>query len=755
MRRALTAVLIGGFLFACSSSTPPEDQTPEGPDVPGGVDPSDPLEQNAEGAALYAEMCESCHGEVGEGGIGPVLSGSALGLDGLRSAIDTRMPESDPGRCTGECADKIARFVREALDPAALSCDSVGASPRRLRLLTRREYRNTVRDLFAALGETGSTCQRATDCEFRESCDGGVCLATPCNRHVFVYDPQGQNLGSVHVAGSFNDWPGSRTEGGLPLTFDSASGLWIGDFPLPQGTHQYKLVIDDGGRWIVDPRSPTTVPDGFGGSNSVVELSCANGGDSGFDPAADLPVETRPEGYAFDNNADAALVTAGHVDAYLEAASAIAERAAARADEVVGCDFRGDPNGCADQVIGELGTRAFRRPLLDDERGRYRMLFDQGNAGGGFSAGLDAVVHALLSSPNFLYRSEIGESVGNGLYQLTAYEMATALSYTFWATAPDRELLEAAASGELDDNVGVERHARRLLADPRSREVVGVFAKQWLSADKISTIDKNSALFPEFADLREDLERETEEFVSYVVFESSGTLQELLTADYTFANDRLAALYGLAAPGGDTLRKVNYQGQRLGILGHGSVLGATSHSDQTSPIRRGLFVRGRLLCQDLPPPPPDAGAVPSVDPTATTRERFRQHTDDPVCASCHQYIDDVGFGLESFDPIGRFRTSENGQTIDSSGNLNDVDRLGSGSDAPFSTLPQLANILAESSAPRSCFVRQYYRFARGFEETLFNRCARLWLEQRFADANSDVRELMIATVLAPDFRYRR
>jgi hypothetical protein len=256
--------------------------------------------------------------------------------------------------------------------------------------------------------------------------------------------------------------------------------------------------------------------------------------------------------------------------------------------------------------------------------------------------------------------------------------------------------------------------------------------------------------------MRAALEAETRRFVQHVVFDGPGTLDELLTADYSFMNAAVTGYYGLPAPGGDGFVKVPYGGvPRAGLLGHASVLAVHAHSDQTSPIRRGLMVRRRLLCEELPPPPPDAGGVPDVDPDATTRERFAQHTEDPVCASCHRYIDGIGFGFEHFDAIGRFRDREAGQAIDATGDLNDVERLGSGTSAPFATLPDMARTIAGSDAAPACFVRQYYRFARGFRETLAERCARLALEARFREAGGDVRELMIGAVTLPDFLVRR
>lgn len=698
---------------------------------------------SSKGAALYREMCQSCHGEIGEGGLGPKLLDTARSHGELRKSIEDRMPANNPGQCAGDCATEVATFIKEGLTTSALRCDAVPPAPRRLRLLTRREYRATVRDLFGARAPAMS-CARATDCAFREICDDGSCELSPCDAQTFVFDPQGRTLASVHVAGSFNGWAGTVAGGGLPLAYSAATGLWAGAFALGEGDHQYKLVLDER-EWIADPRAPATAPDGFGGSNSAFALSCTGG--EARDPIAALPAENRPSGFPFDTDADSALVTASHVDAYLAAAEHVADQAVTAVAELHPCDWAGDRARCEGELVETMGRRIFRRTLTGDELARYRGLAASG------TDGLAVALHAMLISPHFLYRSELGERAGEG-YRLTPDEIATALSYTLIGTTPGDELLDAAAAGELADRAGIERHARLLLADPRARDQLGELVLQWTGGEGVLTADKRADLFPGFDDAtRRALAAETRRFAAHVVFDGSGRFDELLTADYTMLDATSAAFYGVPLPPGG--RVAHADGRRAGVLGHASLLASTAHSDQTSPIRRGLLIRRNFLCQELPPPPPFAGGVPDVDPAATTRERFAMHTANAVCASCHRYIDDLGFGFEHFDPIGRWRTSEHGKPIDAAGNLNDVERLGTGTDAPYASLPELAADIAGSDAARSCFTRQYLRFARGQRETLAQRCGRLWLEERFAAAGNDVRELVVQAVLAPDFVERR
>ena len=698
-----------------------------------------------------------CHGEIGEGGLGPVLLDTSMTIADLTEAIDERMPDGSTDECRGDCASTLATFVREQLTSSALACTEVAPSPRRLRLLTRREYRNTVNDLFGGAQPTPPTCASELQCGFRDDCDSGVCRPNSCTAHTFVFDPQGQSHGSVHVAGDFNGWPGTVAAGGWPMAYDGGTGLWTLQRDLGEGSHLYKFVLDET-TWIADARNPDSVDDGFGGQNSVLELSCAGGGGGGgdagfdFDPAGRLPSESRPPGFFYDNNADAAQITAAYMDSYLDAAGDIAETAEISA--LVPCDPAvGDAN-CARSFATTFGARAFRRPLTDDEIARYRDLVTGAST---FTDGVRVAVRAFLASPHFLYRSEVGTAQGGGTYRLTDHEVASALSYMFWGTMPDEELLEAAARAELAGTEGIEAQARRLLDDPRSRDTVAAFAAQWLGAENIHTVDKNGGLFPEFDDaMRQAMADETAQLFNHVIFDSTHTYEELVTANYSFVDDQLAQVYGMPAPGTGALTRQDYpDATRAGFLAHGSVMGTTAHSDQTSPIRRGLFIRQRVLCQELPPPPADAATVPQIDPNATTRERFRQHTADPRCSGCHQYIDDLGFGFENFDAIGRYRTSENGMPIDSSANMNDVERLGSSTSAPFASLTELGQTLATSESAKSCFVRQYYRFARGFRETLTERCARLWIEDWFAQSGGDIREMMIAVATSPDFTLRR
>jgi hypothetical protein len=637
--------------------------------------------------------------------------------------------------------------------PPAETCDAQSTQypARQLRLLSRREYRATVRDLLSV---SKTPCATDQDCDLAtESCTQGSCATDPCDVHTFLFDPGAMTPATVVVAGSFNTWAATASQGGWPMSYDPARHLWAAKRQLANGSYDYKLVLD-GAQWLTDPTNPAHDPDGFGGENSVLVVSCAAGQASPAlgDPTATFPIENRPQGYFYDDSGPAGLVSDVHVTEYLSAAQSLAAYAVSDVGSLLPCSAQ-DP-GCPAQFVQSFGKRAFRRPLSTNEVAKYVGLI---GAQASLGDGLKIAIAAMLSSPSFLYRSEIGALDASGFYRLSGYEVASALSYLFWGTMPDAQLFQAADHGDLDQPAGIEQQARRMLADPRSREIIGLFALQWLGAEDVVDAIKQPAMFPEFDDdVRRAMAEETKQFVEYVVFDSSHRFDELLTAGYTFANDKLAAIYGIDGVRGSTLARVDLSGApRSGFLTQGSVLATYAHSDQSSPIRRGVFVRERLLCEQLGVPPPNAGMLPPVDPNGTARDRFSQHSAAPGCRGCHALIDPIGFGFEQFDAIGRFRTTDNGHPIDPSGDLTDLEGIGSGTHAPFQTVPELAQIIAGSQAARSCFTKQYVRFARGVLEAPEDRCAIQGIESAFEASGWDVRELIIAVVKSPGFVWRR
>ncbi len=695
-----------------------------------------PVGDVVQGETLYKELCASCHGPRGQGGVAPSLRDFSRGEATLTRIIDERMPLGAPDKCNGECPPSIAKYILASFKGEIVCEASPPAARRGLRMLTRRELEATVTDLLG-LASSAAPGTPAT-----------------CGVIPFTYDPKGRNVTRVHVAGSFNGWPATLAAGGYPLaktgqTFALAKAL-------PNGNHAYKLVLDES-EWITDPTNPRRGPDGFGGENSLVDVQCpAPGGTGGVSTDGVLeeafrgyPKESRPDGFAFDDHGPSRVQSASTSEAVFRMAKVLADRA--DMPKLMACGAGATPETCAKDFVGRFGKRALRRPLTADEQKRYEALALSGTDR---TKGARLALRAMLFAPTFGYRSELGEKQPDGRFTLTPWEVASALSYAVVGTLPDDALFAAAERGDLASKAGREREARRLLATPRAREHLGTFALQWLGAEKIAEVDKQASIFPDDSPaLRASMREETKRFFTHVVFDGTHRTGELFSAKYTFVDDKLAKHYGMSAPTAPFARSEYPDGLRAGVLGHASVLGTNAHSDQSSPIRRGLFVRRNLLCQEFPAPPPNAGGVPKVDPAATTRERFAQHTSNAFCASCHQHIDPVGFGFERFDALGKVRDSENGKPIDAKGDMTDVERLGAGTHAPFANLSELGKTLSESRAAEACMVKQLYRFTRGAKED--DVCVTRPYEVRFGERGGDIRELLVDLVTADDFTVRQ
>ena len=388
-----------------------------------------------------------------------------------------------------------------------------------------------------------------------------------------------------------------------------------------------------------------------------------------------------------------------------------------------GADAGGDPRAaeaaCARRILGTLARRAYRRPATEADVATLLAFYAAGREDGGFDGGIQRALTRLLVDPEFLFRLEIdapGTEPGTA-YRLSELELASRLSFFLWSSIPDDELLDAAAVGRLRDPATLEQEVRRMLGDRRSDALVKNFVAQWLHLRNMNRVAPDVSRFPEFDDnLREAFARETELLVASELRADRG-VADLLTADYTFVNERLARHYGIPGVYGSRFRRVDLgagaPGGRGGLLGHASILTVTSHATRTSPVLRGKWVLENILGAPPPPPPDD---VPALDentpgePHRSVRERLEQHRANPVCASCHARMDPLGFALESFDGIGRWRAADDGGPLDTSATLPD----GTAFDGPA----ELRALLAER---REAFVRTVaarmltYALGRGLE----------------------------------------
>ena len=337
-----------------------------------------------------------------------------------------------------------------------------------------------------------------------------------------------------------------------------------------------------------------------------------------------------------------------------------------------------DAEACAREVLSALARRAYRRPVTSDDLDTLLQFYRQGHdQSGGFEAGIRVALTRLLVDPDFLYRTETDPlDGGSGApYRLSDIELASRLSFFLWSSIPDDELLTLAEQGRLSDDAVFERQVRRMLADERASALVTSFGAQWLFLRNLRMVSPDSFEFPEWDDdLREAMATETELFLESQRRENR-PLGELLTADYTFVNERLARHYGLSDVYGSHFRRVALSDdRRAGLLGHASILTVTSFPNRTSPVVRGKWLLENMLGMPPPAPPPDVPELPENEQgeaPRTIRERLEQHRRNPVCASCHATMDPLGFALEPFDAIGRWRTTEDGQPVDARGALID------------------------------------------------------------------------------------
>ncbi len=443
------------------------------------------------------------------------------------------------------------------------------------------------------------------------------------------------------------------------------------------------------------------------------------------------------------------------IDAYEQSARAVVEAAATAGTLAnwLACDpaVQGD-DVCMEQVVGSFGRRAWRRPVTDEEVQRYAAVGITAAADlGSFELGMQEAVAALLQSPHFLYQVEVGEPDPDDPSRrlLTQYELASRMSFFLVDTVPDAELLDDADAALLATPDGIRDAAVRLLERPRARASLGEFFGEAWRLRNLEGLPKDQSTFPQWTpELSQAMRAETLALVEDVAWTRDADFREVFTADYTFANAQLGFHYGLpgAAELGDAHTMVPLGGidGRGGVFGHAAFQSLLAHVSSTSPTLRGKFVLENVLCRTVPPPPPGVVTdLPVPEPGMTMRERLQQHQTDPTCAGCHGLIDPIGFGLENYDGIGRFRTEDNGSPIDASATLDGVS---------FDRAAGLGALVAESPESASCLVRNLYRQATGHIETEGEEVAIVDIEAAFVDSGHRMQALLVEIVASPAFR---
>ncbi|WP_437520026.1 DUF1592 domain-containing protein [Sorangium sp. So ce726] len=419
----------------------------------------------------------------------------------------------------------------------------------------------------------------------------------------------------------------------------------------------------------------------------------------------------------------------------------------ARRDQFIGCTPSGAENdACVRGFIEALGLRAWRRPLEAAEVDRLAAVAAKA------ATELESAVEgarwatvALFASPNFLYRPELGAPSADGSLRLTGYEMASRLAFLVWNSLPDQELLDQAASGGLGTVEGIRAAATRLLEAPAGREAVGAFAEEYMRLDRISTQAKDTALFPEYSPaLQAAMVRDMRGTWEVLAFDDRTSALDLFSTTKAVVNTELAQLYGIDAAGLSSsafeVRSLPADGPRVGILSKAGFLSQFANQKEGSPTLRGRFMRDALMCTPIPPPPGDVALElpePPADKPLTKRQRLEIHRTEPACAGCHSYMDPLGLPLETFDAIGRFRTTDHGLPIDPSGEFDGV---------PVADARALGVTLSSSASVAECLVRKYYTYAAGHEERDVDERVLDALTASFEGSGYKLRELVLDVV---------
>jgi hypothetical protein len=424
----------------------------------------------------------------------------------------------------------------------------------------------------------------------------------------------------------------------------------------------------------------------------------------------------------------------------------------ARRSEFIGCTPSGEPDdACLRGFVQTLGRRAWRRPLEDAELARLMTLAMTARTE------LDSPIEgarwatvALFTSPNFLYRPELGARATDGSLHLTGYETASRLAFLVWNSLPDQQLLDEAASGTLGTADGIRAAATRLLDTPAGREAIGAFAEEYMRLDRIATQAKDPRLFPEYgAALQAAMARDMRETWELLAFDDETSALDLFSTPKVVVNAELAQLYGLDAAGLTSssfeVRSLPADGPRIGILGKAGFLSQFANQKEGSPTLRGKFMRDALMCSPIPPPPGDVDVVldePPADAPLTKRQRLEIHRTAPACANCHAYMDPLGLPLETFDAIGRYRTTDHGLPIDPSSEFDGQ---------PVADARELGQTVGASLAVARCLVRKYYSYAVGHEERDVDGTVLNTLAASFQASGFKLRELVLELVVHEAF----
>ena len=665
---------------------------------------SAPAAHSAEPVSLTEQFCVGCHNESSRTG-GVSLQGldpstpeahPAIWEKVLRKVASGEMPPDGLPSPEPARRAEFAAALESALDAAAEASPNPGRSPS--HRLNRAQYSNAVRDLLDLDVEIESMLP-VDDSGYGFDNIADVLTLSPALLDRYMFAARRVSRLAVGTASTrpqkdlyvrnrdtgFRDAGHARTRPeDLPLGAAGGSAIRY-YFPLT-GTYKFAVALDQGdSRTDYEQREVShrveagmhTLALALPGESSRPEMARPDGASAIVKPHPPLDIRLDGGRLELSELPDAAIPykirwisIEGPFDP--EGPGETPSRRKiflcrpSRVEEEV---------TCAERILGRLAREAYRRPVDSIDVGALMAMYQKGREAGGFDRGIEQAIRALLVSPSFLFRIErdpVGAAPGE-VYPVSDIELASRLSFFLWSSLPDEILLEAAERGRLRDPGEFERQVRRMLRDPRSMALVENFAGQWLELRKVVRAKPDEILFPTFdADLRFAMKRETELFF-WDVLRNSRSVLELLDSERAFLNERLAGHYGMAGVHGSQFRQVGLSDPtRGGLLGQGSILTVTSYPNRTSVVIRGKWVLENLFGMPPPPPPPDIPELEESAPSGenlTLRELMTLHSRNPTCASCHVRMDAIGFALENFDAIGRWRDTDDGVPIDAAGSL--------------------------------------------------------------------------------------
>ena len=685
------------------------------------------VESAASERAVLARYCVTCHSDrLQTGGlslegvdVADVAAHAEVWEKVVRKLRAGAMPPRPRPRPDAATRRRLLTYLETALDEAAEAHPDPGRTET-FRRLNRTEYQNAVRDLLALEIDVTALLPRDDAAFGFDNVNSGGLSPTLMERYLAA----ARTVAELAV-GSRAPAPGSRVVvvpadrtqedhvDGLP--FGTRGGTVVDHvFPF-DGEYEIQVRLqrnrNENVEGLTEPHEVELTLDGerLGlftmepSTNMVIQANATYYADEGIDNHLNvrLPVTAGPHrvAAAFIKKNSALLETTRQpYDAHYNMDRHPRRQPAVRTISIAGpfnpSGIGGTPSrdrifscrpadaaveeaeACAAAIIASLARRAYRRPVTFGDIEQLTGFYREGSAEGGFEAGVETALRALLTSPEFLFRIErdpAGVDAGTA-YPVSGLELASRLSFFLWSSLPDDELIDVAAAGRLRDAGVLRAQVRRMLADPRAEALTTNFASQWLHLRNLDAVTPDARAFPDFDDnLRQGFRTETQLLFGSVV-EEDRSVTDLLTADYTFLNERVATHYGVPGIYGDHFRRVALPAgsPRAGLLGHGSILTVTSYATRTSPVLRGKWILENLLGTPPPPPPPN---VPPLEESASStevtsmRERMVAHRRNPACAVCHRIMDPAGLSMENFDAIGRWRDDEGGAAIDASGNL--------------------------------------------------------------------------------------